>query len=285
VGSQVKKSILHYMADCASEDGSGIWVSKTNMAADLEIKSVRTVQSNIKELIASGLVEEVGKRPCKTGFTFEYRIVINAVLALPSTREGGNCAPAGNAPLPLHVGGAVNAPLQEMHPTPAGDAPPPLQEMHPNHPLNHNRTLCPAAAEHTQPLDFDFSGFRNQFADAFPRMGDAEKTEDALRRALGEGADPVEILAGAKAYAVEQAGNQPRYIKYSENWIEEKRWRQHVSKPSAAVDAQVLLEIRAKDIREAKPFVCRSITAHAAGECITAGLVSVAQCKAAGINL
>ncbi|WP_139792915.1 hypothetical protein [Pseudophaeobacter leonis] len=62
-------------------------------------------------------------------------------------------------------------------------------------------------------------------------MGDAEKTEDALRKALGEGTDPTEILAGAKAYAVEQAGNQPRYIKYSENWVEEKRWRQHVRKP------------------------------------------------------
>ncbi len=71
-------------------------------------------------------------------------------------------------------------------------------------------------------------------------MGDAEKTEDALRRVLGEGADPVEILAGAKAYAAEQADNQNGYIKYSENWIEEKRWPQHVSKPGAAVDPQVI---------------------------------------------
>ncbi len=278
VGSPTKKAILLYMADAASDDGSGIWVSKGNMAADLEMKSKRTVQTNISDLVEAGIVSEVGQRKCRNGFTVEYRINLNTVSCLPPTR-------ARNAPVPLYVGGAGNARVQELHPTGAGDAPLPVQEMHPNHPLNHYRTLCPAAADHTQPLDFDFSDFWDQFAAAFPRMGDAEKTEDALRRALGEGADPAEILAGAKAYAVEQVGNQPRYIKYSENWIEEKRWRQHVSKPSAAVDPQVILEIRAKDIREAKPFVCRSITAHAAGECISAGLVSVAQCKAAGINL
>jgi hypothetical protein len=62
-------------------------------------------------------------------------------------------------------------------------------------------------------------------------MGDAEKTEDALRTALGEGADPQEVLAGAKAYAVEQEGNKPRYILYSENWLKQKRWRQLVTKP------------------------------------------------------
>jgi hypothetical protein len=115
-------------------------------------------------------------------------------------------------------------------------------------------------------------------------LGDSEKTEDALRKALGEGADPAEILAGAKAYAIEQAGNQPRFIKYSENWIEEKRRRQHVSKPSAAADPQRVLEERAKDIKACKPWA-RTIRASQAGECITAGLVSVAQCRAAGINL
>ena len=32
VGSLTKKAILMYMADKASDDGSGIWVSKANMA-------------------------------------------------------------------------------------------------------------------------------------------------------------------------------------------------------------------------------------------------------------
>ena len=32
IGSLTKKAILMYMADKASDDGSGIWVSKKNMA-------------------------------------------------------------------------------------------------------------------------------------------------------------------------------------------------------------------------------------------------------------
>ena len=34
IGSPTKKAILMYMADKASDDGSGIWVSKGNMAKD-----------------------------------------------------------------------------------------------------------------------------------------------------------------------------------------------------------------------------------------------------------
>lgn len=117
-----------------------------------------------------------------------------------------------------------------------------------------------------------------------PEWAMQRKPQDALRKALGDGADPAEILAGAKAYAVEQQGNQPRYIKYSENWIEEKRWRQHVIKPVAAVDPQKVLEERAKDIQARKPWA-RTIKASQAGECITAGLVTVEQCQAAGINV
>lgn len=115
-------------------------------------------------------------------------------------------------------------------------------------------------------------------------MGDAEKTEDALRKALGEGADPAEILAGAKVYALEQAGNKPRFIKYSENWVEEGRWRHHVTKPVASVDPQKVLEERAKDILACKPWA-RTILPSAAGDCIKAGLVTVADCQAAGINV
>jgi hypothetical protein len=92
-------------------------------------------------------------------------------------------------------------------------------------------------------------------------------------------------LAGARGYAAENADNKPQYLKFSENWISEKRWRQHVVQPRASVDPKKILEIRANDIRDGKAWVCRSITAHAAGECIAAGLVSPQDCKNAGINV
>ncbi|HCP80327.1 MAG TPA: hypothetical protein DIT67_01590, partial [Octadecabacter sp.] len=99
VGSPTMKSVMLYMADSASDDGSGIWVSKATMAADLEFKSKRTVQGAIGDLMAAKLVSEVGQRGCSHGYTIEYRINLDAVLALPVTR-------ARNAPVPQYVGGA-----------------------------------------------------------------------------------------------------------------------------------------------------------------------------------
>ena len=50
-----------YMADKASDDGSGIWVSKKNMAADLEM-AIRTLQTNIKDMVSAGIITEAGQK-------------------------------------------------------------------------------------------------------------------------------------------------------------------------------------------------------------------------------
>ena len=60
IGSLTKKAILMYMADKASDDGSGIWVSKKNMAADLEMTD-RAVRIHIKDMIAMGGLVEAGQ--------------------------------------------------------------------------------------------------------------------------------------------------------------------------------------------------------------------------------
>ncbi|MDE0590438.1 helix-turn-helix domain-containing protein [Halocynthiibacter sp. C4] len=115
LGSPTRKIVLMFMADCASDDGSGIWTSKSHMAADLEM-SKRTVQNAITQMIEMGIISETGIRKCKNGFTKEYRINLAALSALKSTRAG-------------------DSPVQEIHPTGAGDSPQGVQEMHPNHPL------------------------------------------------------------------------------------------------------------------------------------------------------
>ena len=115
VGSNPRKSVLMLMAACASDDGTGVWTSKANMAADLEM-SKRTVQAAINEMIEMGVVYASGRRPCRNGFTIEYGIHIPSLLALKCTRAG-------------------DAPVQEVHPTGAGDAPQDVQELHPNSPL------------------------------------------------------------------------------------------------------------------------------------------------------
>lgn len=115
IGSSARKSVLMLMASCASDDGTGIWTSKSNMASDLEM-SKRTVQKAITDMIEMGVVSVAGKRKCKNGHTVEYCINIDALSALKCTRAG-------------------NAPVQEVRPTGAADAPQDVQQMHPNHPL------------------------------------------------------------------------------------------------------------------------------------------------------
>lgn len=137
VGSATRKSVLLYMADKAADDGSGIWTSKANIARDLEL-GIRAVQYAIRELVAAGLLIEIGQRDCKHGYTVEYGIMADAVGALPSTREApserrettsrtavdnGNRPPAPDAPHAPHAGV-----------TPAPRAPLPLHQVHPNHP-------------------------------------------------------------------------------------------------------------------------------------------------------
>ena len=82
VGSASKKSVLLFFASFASDDGTGIWVSKARIADELEI-SRRTVQRVCEELCAAGLLSEVGQRKCKNGFTIEYSIDLHALKRLP----------------------------------------------------------------------------------------------------------------------------------------------------------------------------------------------------------
>ena len=143
VGSATRKSVLLYMADKAADDGSGIWTSKANIARDLEL-GIRAVQYAIRDLVDTGLLIEIGQRDCKHGYTVEYGIVVDALGALPSTRDvppdrdktaartavdNRDRPPAPDAP---------HAPDAGV--TPARGAPLPLHHVHPNHPKNLTTT-------------------------------------------------------------------------------------------------------------------------------------------------
>jgi hypothetical protein len=143
------------------------------------------------------------------------------------------------------------------------------------------QTSCAADAPH----DFDLDLFLEEFLQAHPRPGSMAATRKALEAALGEGADPQEILAGAQAYAEEQEGNEARFIKLSDGWLREKRWAQFSHQAAKPVDRRQILEARAKEIIEGKPWVRSTISLATARECIAEGLVTAEQCKAAGLDV
>lgn len=124
VGSQTRKAILLLFAECASDDGSGIWMSKANMARDLEI-SESTVRRAIADLIAAGILVETGTRDCKHGHTIEYCISVEALKALPSTRDNPCHSDTRSSGTPVTV---TPHPCHSDTPTPVTVTPKPSLE-------------------------------------------------------------------------------------------------------------------------------------------------------------
>lgn len=86
VGSPVRKAVLVYCADRASDDGSGVFASKTTMAMHLEFGR-STVIRTINELVAEGILVPTGKRRCRTGATIVYSIDLSRVEGLPKLKD------------------------------------------------------------------------------------------------------------------------------------------------------------------------------------------------------
>ena len=85
-GSATRKQIIMFLADKASDDGSGIWCSKGTVARHTEL-SKSTVKRVFQQFLNEGILIETGKRKNKNGFTATYCINLDKVLELPLTKE------------------------------------------------------------------------------------------------------------------------------------------------------------------------------------------------------
>ena len=185
VGSSTQKAILMYMADKASDDGSGVWVSKKNMASDLEM-SIRTLQTNIRDMVSAGILTEAGQKKHKNGYTVDYTLNLERIGTLQNTRE------------PY----AIAAPMQEMHPYPrstcapthAAPAPKPLIEPS-KEPNNIKEILCVWLVEES--AADSFIRYRNQIKKPMTETA-AKRLAEKLRFIfIGEGV-PEDALAMAE---------------------------------------------------------------------------------------
>ena len=78
----MRKSVMVLLADKASDDGAGIYASKTTMADEL-CCSKQTVIDTIRGFIDEGLLVEIGHRRNVNGYTVEYGIVVDALKRVP----------------------------------------------------------------------------------------------------------------------------------------------------------------------------------------------------------
>ena len=81
-GSAARKQIIMFLANKASDDGSGIWCSKGFVQRHTEL-SETSVKRTISDFLREGILVQTGQhRPCKNGFTVVYRIDMDVVAQL-----------------------------------------------------------------------------------------------------------------------------------------------------------------------------------------------------------
>ena len=86
IGSPVRKAVLVYFAERASDNGEGIWASKSTIADAIECGR-STVIRTINDFVAEGILRHVGTRPCQNGETVEYAMILDAIDRLPPVKE------------------------------------------------------------------------------------------------------------------------------------------------------------------------------------------------------
>ena len=204
IGSLTKKAILMYMADKASDDGSGIWVSKKNMAADLEMTD-RAVRIHIKDMIAMGVLVEAGQRQCKTGYTVDYTINVDVVGSLGSTREATE----------------QHTPLNDVHPYPCMSFTPTPE------PRSPKPSIEPSIEPYTSSKDDEVNYYFDQLWEMYPRKvgkGQARKAYVAASKKI----DFFDLLPKLEAYVSTLDGKDKQYMPHLATWLNGERWADEV---------------------------------------------------------
>ena len=193
-----------YMADKASDDGSGIWVSKKNMAADLEMTD-RAVRIHIKDMIAMGVLVEAGQRQCKTGYTVDYTINVDVVGSLGSTREATE----------------QHAPLNDVHPYPCMTFTPTPE------PGSPKPSIEPSKEPNTSSKDDEVNYYFDQLWSLYPRKVGKGQARKAFK-AASKKADFYDLLPKLMDYVQTLEGKDKQFIPHLATWLNGERWEDEV---------------------------------------------------------
>ncbi|MBL4805737.1 MAG: hypothetical protein JKY31_00420 [Rhodobacteraceae bacterium] len=226
-GSATRKQIISFLADKASDDGSGIWCSKGTIAQSTEL-SKSTVKRTITQFLNEGIILETGKRSNSRGYTVEYRINLDQVAQLPLTKE-----------LPETTGVTVNPVQHEprrgstVHPQ--GGSP-----RTPNHPLTIPKP--PTRKRDGAEEVFSSKEFETVWG-AFPedRRRNKETCQQIFEEAISQEVTPEDILAAVQTYAQTTAGYTRGKVKFSDNWFRSTSWVEHVTARNEAEKSNALV--------------------------------------------
>lgn len=270
-GSAARKQIIMFLADKASDDGSGIWCSKGTIQRHTELGE-STVKRTISDFLKEGVLIETGRRPCKNGFTVIYRIVLARVMALEPTAEPDDGTGVTVDPVQPDPGtGSTVDGVRGSGWTP-----------------NHPKTIHKPPTRKRATAAVEDNRFEKIWA-AYPKdrqRGKAvclSKIEEAVR----EGVDPDDLLRAVQAYATESAGFTRSKVCFSDNWFADRRWQRVLEAMAEERQARAALaaenhERLAAWVRNRSPM-CKHITASQVTALVAAGLVTDGQLRAAGL--
>lgn len=269
-GSATRKQIIMFLADKASDDGSGIWCSKGTIQRHTELGE-STVKRTIREFLKEGILVETGARGCKNGFTVVYRIDLAKIEALELTAE------------PDIATGVIVDPVQTGPGTWATVAGVPGPQRPPNHPQTIQK---PPTRERVVAEDQE----AEKVLAAYPpdRVRGKAECLRQIREALDDGTVVEDLLQAVNAYATESAGYTRSKVCFSDNWVKSGRWRAYVEdiargrEKTKAKQAEMLAGL-AGWVTERHPL-CRHITRAQVDNLLAAKLVTQTQIQAAGLK-
>ena len=203
-GSPVRKAVMVYFAERASDNGEGIWAAKGTIAQAIECGR-STVIRTINEFVSEGLLVEVGKRPCRNGSTTEYAIDLEAVAALENVHGVPERDPSQSGTRPA----AGHDPSQSGTPTrPAAGPKPPLGTIREPSELLVKADAC--------------DGFEDAWA-AYPRKVGKGQAKKAWAKALKK-VDQRSLQEALARFIPTQQGKEKQFIPHLATWLNGERW-------------------------------------------------------------
>lgn len=305
VGATTRKAVLLYMAGRASDDGSDVWAGKVRMMRELELTK-NPILKALRELIGMGLIHEVGKRPCSSGYTIVYDLNLKSISALePSNpklkKHSMNIEashPQGVQEVnPLGVAERVqevhdvnpirandkDQEVHQMHPTSSLDEPQGVHEVNPNHPITIHESSAAVAAS-TRDLEFE------NFLKAHPRGKDPVKSRKLYDAVVASGVPSSDLLKAARVYADQQKDQTYRMIAGSDSWLEKRGYEDALRSLVAVSGAENVSETMILDAtriknHDATKYGPLQFSPRLAQWLLEEGLLTTDDCRAAGIAL
>ena len=209
-GSVSAKAILIKIADNANDDGIA-WPSIKTIAQQVEL-SPRAVQTNIRKLVETGLVRIEERHIGDVQLPNIYHLVgrmhgrRGGGGGVKKVQGGAGAADAGGVTDSGGGGGESPAPK------------PSLSKPSTESKASDDEETVPKAPEDLGP---EFEEWYQHYPRKVAR-GQAEKTFETARRVGGVALEI--LIAGAKRYAAEMAGQEAQFIRYPSTWLNGKCW-------------------------------------------------------------